>query len=109
MAITFLPDKLGRQELQASLDASDKSQAGWERTAAKPARDVIWANFPIFRRKVIHPMAVVDQNEFTVNETISPLALLFGSLTAEGYMPTETLKTREPRNNPADVPFYSMP
>ena len=109
MAIAFLPDKLGRQELQASLDASDKSQAGWERTAAKPARDVIWANFPIFRRKVIHPMAVVDQNEFTVNETISPLALLFGALTAEGYMPAETLKTREPRYNPADVPFYSMP
>jgi len=108
-AIAFLPDKLGRPEIQAGLDAADKSQPGWDREAMKPAREAIWKNFPVFRRKVIHPMSVVDQNEFTVNETITPLALLFGALTAEGYRPLDTLKNREPRNTPEEVPFYSMP
>jgi len=109
MAIAFLPDKLGRQEIQNGLDAADKSQPGWDREAMKPARTVIWKNLPVFRRKSTHPNAVVDQNEFTVAETITPLALLFGALTSEGYSPAENLKYRQPRNKPEDVPFYNMP
>ena len=108
-AIAFLPDKLGRQEIQAGLDAADKSQPGWDREAMKPGRTAIWKNFPVFRRKVIHPMSVVDQNEFTVNETNTPLALLFGALTGEGYKPEDSLKNRKPRNSPEEVPYYSMP
>ena len=56
-----------------------------------------------------HPGAVVHQNEFTINETISPLALLFGTLTAENYMPSEELKNRQPKKSIDDLPFYSMP
>ena len=108
-AIVFLPDKLGRKSLQSALDAVDRSRPGWERDAMQPARDVLWASFPIFRRKVVHPMSVVDQNEFTVNETISPLALLFGALTAESYMPSAELEKRIPRTRPEQVPFYGMP
>jgi hypothetical protein len=109
VAIAFIPEKLGRKDIQANLNATDKSIPNWDREAMKPARTAIWNNFPVFRRKTTHPMSVVDQNEFTVNETVTPLALLFGALTAEGYTPSEALTRREPRNTPAEVPFYSMP
>jgi hypothetical protein len=111
LALAFIPDKLGRQEIQAKLDATEKpaDSDAWIRPAGKETRDIVWKNFPIFRRKVTHPIGVVDQNEFTINETISPLALLFGALTADGYMPSDALKNREPRKSVDDLPFYSMP
>ena len=56
-----------------------------------------------------HPIAASDQNEFTVDETISPLALLFGALTGDNYMPTEELKNREPKRSVDELPVYSIP
>jgi len=108
VALAFIPDKLGRKDIQASLDRFEK-RGEWERAASANGRKAIWDNFPILRRKVIHPGAAVDQNEFTINETISPLALLFGALTAEKWMPPEELKHRQPRRKLEDLPFYSMP
>jgi len=108
VAMAFIPDKLGRREIQAGLDRVEKT-GDWARAATQTGRSVIWKNFPVLRRKVTHPGAAVDQNEFTVNETISPLALLFGALTAENWMPSEELKTRQPRRSIDDLPFYSMP
>ena len=111
IALAFVPDKLGRKELQANLDKVEKSPDSdtWVAPAIKPTREVVWKNIPVFRRKVTHPGAVVHQNEFTINETISPLALLFGTLTAENYMPSEELKNRQPKKSIDDLPFYSMP
>lgn len=109
VAMAFIPDKIGRKEIQAGLDAADKTQANWEREAAKNGKKAVWSSFPVFRRKVIHPAVVVHQNEFTINETISPLALLFGALTGEGYMPAEELKAREPRKAIEELPYYGMP
>ena len=108
VAAIFLPDHLGRQELQAEMDRYEK-KGDWAFAASKPAKEVTWKNFPVFRRKVTHPSAVVDQNEFTVNETISPLALLFASLTADQYQPSELLRNRQPRRTIEELPFYSMP
>ena len=109
VAMAFIPDKLGRKEIQAKLDSADKQGVNWERPAGQETRDTVWKNFPVLRRKVTHPGAVVHQNEFTINETISPLALLFGALTAENYMPSEELKCREPKRSVDELPFYSMP
>lgn len=111
MALAFIPDKLGRKEIQARLDSTEKSpdSDAWMKPAKQETRDVVWKNFPVLRRKVIHPSAVVDQNEFTVNETISPLALLFGALTSESYMPSEALKTKEPVKSVEGLPVYPMP
>ena len=108
VALAFIPDKLGRKKIQTELDNCEK-KGDWERAAIANGRKVIWSNLPILRRKVIHPGAVVDQNEFTVNETISPLAMLFGALTDENWMPSEELKNREPRRKIEELPFYSMP
>jgi hypothetical protein len=108
VALAFIPDKLGRKEIQAGLDSFEK-QGDWERAASAKGKTAVWNNFPVLRRKVTHPSAAVDQNEFTVNETISPLALLFGALTAEKWMPSEELKNRQPRRSVEELPFYSMP
>lgn len=108
IAIAFIPDKLGRAEIQAGLDAHEKT-GNWTHPASLPAKDVIWKNFPVFRRKVTHPGAAVDQNEFTVNETISPLALLFGALTADTWSVTDEVKNRQPRRSIDEVPYYYMP
>ena len=108
VALAFIPDKLGRQQIQAGLDHVDKT-GEWTRAATQAGRTVIWKNLPVLRRKVIHPGSAVDQNEFTVNETISPLAILFGALTAEGWMPSEELRNRQPRRSIDDLPIYSMP
>lgn len=111
VAMAFIPDKLGRKEIQARLDAAakDPDSDAWIRPAGQETRDAVWSNFPVLRRKVIHPSAAVDQNEFTVNETISPLALLFGALTADGWTPGDTLTKREPKTSVADLPIYPMP
>ena len=111
VALAFIPDKIGRKEIQAKLDSVEKSSdsEAWVRPAGKECRDVVWKNFPVLRRKVTHPSSVVDQNEFTINETISPLALLFGALTADNWMPTEELLHRQPQRSIDNLPFYSMP
>jgi len=109
VAMAFIPDKLGRKEIQAKMDGADKTGGDWIRPTGKECRDIVWKNWPIFRRKVTHPGSVVDQNEFTVNETITPLALLFGALTADNYMPSEELKNRQPKTSIGDLPAYSMP
>jgi len=107
-AMAFLPDRLGREQIQADLDSYPKV-GNWSSGASQPARNTIWNNFPILRRKNTHPGAAVDQNEFTVTETSGPLALLFGMLTNEGWMPSQEIKTRQPKLTPEEVPFYSMP
>jgi hypothetical protein len=111
IALAFVPDKLGRKELQANLDSIEKNpdSDAWVAPAGKPTRDIVWKNMPIFRRKVTHPTAVVPKNEFTVNETMSPLAMLFAALTGENYMPSEELKNREPKKTIEDLPVYSQP
>jgi hypothetical protein len=108
VALAFIPDKLGRKEIQAGLDSFEK-KGDWEKAASANGRKAIWDNFPVLRRKVIHPGAAVDQNEFTINETISPLALLFGALTDETWVPSDELKNRQPRRKIEELPFYSMP
>lgn len=108
IAAAFIPDKLGRAEIQEGLDTFEKT-GNWTHEASKAGRDVIWKNFPVFRRKVTHPGAVVDQNEFTVNETISPLALLFGALTEDAWTVSGDIRNRQPRRSMDELPYYYMP
>ncbi len=111
VGIAFVPDKFGRGQLQADLDAVAKNPntTDWISPAGQNTRNAVWANFPVLRRKTTHPSWVVSQNEFTVGETISPLALLFGALTGENWMPTDDLKNRQPKMSVDEIPLYSMP
>jgi hypothetical protein len=108
VAVALIPDGLGRARLQEDLDRADKT-GDWVRDAGKPVRDVVWKNWPVFRRHTTHPAAVVEQNEFTVGETISPLAFCFAVLTGGGWNPPKNLLDREPRRNLSELPFYSQP
>ncbi len=107
-ALALIPDKLGREKLQAELDRAGKT-GDWTREAGKPVRDVIWKNWPVFRRHTTHPGAVVEQNEFTVGETMSPLAFAFGLLMGQGWTPTRELLERRPRTSVGEVPYYGQP
>ena len=108
IAAAFIPDKLGRAQIQEGLDSFTKT-GNWTHAASQQAKSAIWSNMPVFRRKVTHPGAAVDQNEFTVNETISPLALLFGALTTEGWSVSDEVLHRKPRRTVEDTPYYYMP
>lgn len=108
VAMAFLPDKLGREKIQSEMDHDEKS-GNWTREILKKGRSVLWDQWPVLRRKVTHPAAVVDQNEFTINETISPMAMLLGTLTADDWMPDSRLIRREPKTSIDDLPFYPMP
>ncbi|MFM8364320.1 MAG: putative Ig domain-containing protein [Verrucomicrobiota bacterium] len=109
--MVYLPDRLGRAALQSDLDAFPKV-GDWDAlngAAVEPAKGVLWDNFPILRRKTIHPGNAVAQNEFTLWETGSPLAMMFGVLTNEGWVPGDDIKNRQPKLTPEEVPFYTMP
>ncbi len=108
VALALIPDRLDRVRLQQKLDEAEKS-GDWVREAGKPVRDVIWKNWPVFRRHTTHPAAVVEQNEFTVGETISPLAFCFAVLTGEGWKATQDLLNRTPRKSLSELPYYSQP
>lgn len=107
-ALAFIPAQWGLEEIQRSLDAAEKS-GNWVRELSGPLRDTVWANFPVLRRRAIHPTHVVDQNEFTVYETIAPLALLYGALTAEDWMPSPEIRYREPIREIDQLPYYPLP
>ncbi len=107
-AMAFIPGQLGRAEIQRELEAADKT-GNWVRENSKGIREAVWKHYPVLRRRAIHPTHVVDQNEFTVNETVSPLALMFGTLTAEGWRPPPELLQRSPQRDLDTLPYYSMP
>jgi endoglucanase len=108
IAVAFIPDRLGRAAIQAGIDEFER-EGNWTHEATIEGRDILWRNFPVFRRKVTHPGAAVDQNEFTVGETISPLALLFGALTPAEWSVSEGIRNRQPRRTIDQLPYYSMP
>lgn len=107
-AVAFVPDILGRKQLQEHLDRSDKT-GDWVKETGKPVRDAVWKNWPVFRRHTTHPGSVVEQNEFTVGETISPLAFAFAILTGEGWTPARELRERRPRTDLRNLPYYGQP
>jgi endoglucanase len=52
---------------------------------------------PPLRRYATHPALLVDQNEFTIAQTLAGALFTFGMLMDDGWMPSEELKQRKPR------------
>lgn len=107
-AVCLLPGRFGRQEIQNRIDDA----------RADPRRSEIGKNliserldkvFPIFRRTYSHPFVCPAQNEFTVSESISPLAAAAGALLTEEWQPDARLLQRRPCNTAADTPLYYQP
>ena len=65
---------------------------------------------PLWRRISPHSKFDPLNNEFTLHETLSPALLMFASLLEPGWMPSETLKNREPRDaNALKTSWFRMP
>lgn len=64
---------------------------------------------PWFRRFSVHPGQNVGQNEFTHHETSSSTMFTAAMLMPEGWMPSEELKKRKPRQEASLFGLYYLP
>ena len=107
-ATCLLPASLGRDKIQGEFNAIART-GNWQKAMTDTLRPVIEPMYPIMRRLYTHPVASPPQNEFTINESISPLAACAAALLPAGWKPDEALKTRKPITQPQDLPFYLQP
>jgi len=66
--------------------------------------DIIEKRIPLWRRFVNMESRAVDQNEFTVWETIAPAAAAYGMLLKPGWKPPPEWKRRQPKKTLAELP-----
>jgi endoglucanase len=66
-------------------------------------------DYPVFRRWSAHPSLNVAQNEFTIHETNSSTIFVLGMLMEDGWMPSEALKQRGPRNEEDLFGYWYLP
>ena len=107
-AVCLLPAALGREKVQAQMDAVPRT-GNWQPAAVDAMRPALGPAYPLMRRLYTHPTLVPGQNEFTVSETISPLAAACGAMLSDGWKPDEPTKSRKPINDPRDLPIYLQP
>jgi len=67
------------------------------------------ADYPVFRRWAAHPSLNVEQNEFTIHETNSSTIFSLGILMETGWMPSEALKARGPRDAEDLFGYWYLP
>jgi endoglucanase len=107
-AVCLLPGEWGRAQVQSDLDRLPRT-GDWPNAAVDRLRPAVEPRFPLMRRIYTHPTLAPPQNEFTVNETISPLAVACGAMLSEGWSPPPELKQRKPINKPDALPIYLQP
>ncbi len=109
VAVCYLPENLGRAELQAELDKLRETAAGdWAQKATALVRDRIGGRVPTMRRIYIHPHEAPGQNEFTINESTSCQMPVYAALLPDGWMPGPAQLKRQPRPS-QDLVFYPQP
>lgn len=64
---------------------------------------------PELRRYMTHPHFLVDQNEFTIHETMASGLFSFGYLMNDDWMPSEALKNRVPRSDHLLFGYWFLP
>ncbi len=69
-------------------------------------RDKLDTIIPIYRRHTTIEHLIVDQNEFTVWETIGPAASFTACLIPQGWMPQESWKGRAPIDSLSELSGY---
>lgn len=66
-------------------------------------------NPPLWRRWMVHPHTNVAKNEFTVQQTVSPMIFSAAMLMDENWTPDERLLNRQPRDESALFGQYYLP
>lgn len=64
---------------------------------------------PMLRRYATHPNFLVDQNEFTIAETLAGNLFTYGMLMNDDWMPNEELKQRKPRADHLLFGYWYLP
>lgn len=108
-SVCLLPALLGRDRVQAEIDAIPHTGDKWTTAAIDRMRPALGPAFPIMRRLYTHPTLVPGQNEFTVYETIAPMAAVCGAMLPDGWKPDEAMKKRTPINDAKELPIYLQP
>lgn len=106
--VCLLPAGMGRDKVQAEMDAVGRN-GNWAGAVVDKMRPAVGAGFPVMRRLYTHPTLAPAQDEFTVSESISPLAAVCGAMMADGWKPDEQLKNRRPINDAKALPIYLQP
>ena len=108
LGLCLLPAELGREAIQAKMDALSGPERN-ERALSLPIQEAVDTKFPIMRRIYAHPASVPAQNEFTVYESLGPIAAAYASLLPDGWKPDDALKNRRPITDPKKLPLYPQP
>lgn len=66
-------------------------------------------NLPLWRRWTPHPYYNVPQNEFTIHETMASGIFCYAMLLPDGWMPSDQLKNRKPRQNDLLFGYWYLP
>ncbi|GAB4237576.1 MAG: hypothetical protein Tsb0021_17380 [Chlamydiales bacterium] len=66
-------------------------------------------NLPLWRRWAPHPHVNVGQNEFTIHETMSSGIFCYGMLIPPGWMPSQNLINKKPREKNYLFGFWYLP
>ena len=94
-----IPNTLTSDKAQHRIDFLDKA-------AYNAKGDLI---VPLWRSIGPHGYRDPLCNEFTVQETIGPVALMLGAFLDKGWMPSDPLKNRQPRQRNEMNGFFWAP
>lgn len=108
LGVCLLPVELGRAAVQAKMDALT-GPARNERALYLLIQEAVADQIPIMRRIYSHPFSTPPLNEFTVYESIGPVAAAYAAFLPDHWQPNEALKTRHPITDPKQLPLYPQP
>ena len=108
LGVCLLPAALGRAAVQSKMDAL-AGPARTERALYLLIQEAMADQFPIMRRIYSHPFSTPPLNEFTVYESIGPLAAAYAAFLPEHWQPDAALQNRRPITDPKQLPLYPQP
>ncbi len=82
------------------------SLAGREPLSREDCYKIVQRTIPVWRRFANVEGSAVNQNEFTVWETMAPAAAAYGALLSPGWMPPPDWKKQQPEPNIRKIPGY---
>jgi endoglucanase len=100
--IISIPYGTVKDVLRPTIEPKEKGGKATVHTFLPPPYDVEQIPIPLWRRISPHSSQDPLNNEFTVQETLSPAVVMFAALMEPGWMPSEDLKNRKPRE-PKDL------
>jgi endoglucanase len=96
--IISLPFSTFKDVLRPTIEPKEKGGKATDHAFLPPPYDGAEPPIPLWRKISPHSSYDPLNNEFTVQETLSPAVVMFAALMEPGWMPGAVLKDRKPRN-----------